>query len=329
MSIVPKRRRRPKVGPPRVPFGEQPDDERFGAVIQIAETFRKAARMAMAMRLLVLGALIVLVIFALMTLMEAVDSNKWGQALTFVLGPILAISAGIALWELWLRRPLIAYRREFKALVMPMIAAHFGDFRYDPDGYMASGELQRSGVVPEYRFQQSEDHFRGEYGGVGIEFADVTLSQPGRNHPIHVFQGLCVRIAAWKRLDGEVLLLRQPESDADDGFKPPAELGRVETAADGGFALYASEDAEAVQLVTPELTEWLAALADGLGDGSVRAAFHGGGLFVAVPADLDLFEPPPMSRSLIRYSGLRVLAGQFAAIMRIVDALKSDPNAPF
>ena len=103
----------------------------------------------------------------------------------------------------------------------------------------------------------------------------------------------------------------------------------METAADDGFAVFATADAEAVRLVTPGLTEWLAALADGLGAGNMRAAFCGDCLFIAVPTDLDLFEPPPMSRSLRRYTGLRVLAGQFAAIVRIVDALKSDPNAPF
>ncbi len=332
MSIIPTRRRRSKVGPPRRPFGESADDERFGYAIEAAESLRKSAWVALARRT-VLGAAFAALAAAGLSMAAALagpigEDPVW----TYGLGVTFFVAIMIAIWEFRLSDLVAAYRNGYKDLVMPMIAGHFGSFQYDRTGCVPGYDIRESGTLPGHHWHRSEDHFSGVYSEVKIEFAEVTLLQPGRNYPMPFHRALCVRIAAWKRLAGMTILRRETGSPGVGQVELPDGLRETTPPAGndaGGFDILASEDAEAARLATPALLEALTTLAEGLGDGTVRAAFYADCLFIAVPVDLDLFEPPPMTGSLRRYTGLRVLAGQFAAIVRIVDILKSDPNAPF
>lgn len=332
MSIIPTRRRRSRVGPPRRPFGESADDDRFGYVIEAAESLRKSAWAALARRT-VLGAVFAALLATGLTLAAAlVGPTGDGPIWTFGLGFVLFLAIMVAVWEFRLSDLVAAYRNGYKELVMPMVAAHFGTFRYDRTGCVPSIDIRDSATLPDHHWHRSEDHLSGEYSGVKIEFAEVTLLQPGRNHPMPIHRALCVRIAAWKRLAGKTVLRREIDSpdsgqvDLPEGLEGATPPGGTDT---GGFDILATAESDAVRLATPTLLGALTTLAEGLGSGTVRAAIYGECLFIAVPVDLDLFEPPPMTRSLRHDTGLRVLTGQFAAITRIVDVLKSDPNAPF
>ena len=259
---------------------------------------------------------------ALGTLGAALRDFEWGA---YTIPPLLA-ALGLGWWAVQPRRRYIS---AYKTRILPVIAASFGEFRYEETGQIEVQRLRGSTLLPSYDYYESEDMFVGRYKGVDVELAEVRLrKQRGTGktrHTVTVFKGLFALLSVHKAFSGKTIVKRDAGAVVNWLGKQFDDTERVvleDPEFEQRFEVYATDQIEARYLLTPAFMERLTQLATDLGGGQLQAAFYNERLFLMVPNDGNLFEPPSMTTTIRKKTGVLRIARELENVLSMIDILK-------
>jgi hypothetical protein len=81
-------------------------------------------------------------------------------------------------------------KRSFKEnVIKSMIEMIDPSFEYHPYQYISSKEFKKSQFIKSWSSYNGEDHFKGIYKGIGLEFSEIHISQKSDKTNITVFKG--------------------------------------------------------------------------------------------------------------------------------------------
>ncbi len=248
---------------------------------------------------------------------------------------VAAFAAGAGIWY-WMNGPARAFRAEYKSNLLPKIAEEFGNFTYQLKGGIAAERMRPSKLLPHYHRYKHEDHFAGEFEGVGIEFNEAILKQRRRSgkstHYVTVFQGLFVILDMNKNFEGHTIVRR--DAGAFNLLGGLGSLDRVkleDPEFERQFEVYGTDQIEARYLLTPAFMERLKALTSSVGASSFECAFYQDQLLILMKhsqamAKNGLLEPGKLSETVHDASSITKIADEFAAICGLIQELKLHEN---
>ena len=243
---------------------------------------------------------------------------------------ILPIGAVLGL-GFWAIQPRQRYISTYKSQVLPVIAGTLGSFTYDEKGKIGESRLRGSTLLPHYDDYKSEDKFTGSYKGVDIELAEVKLTREqgsGKDRKtVTVFKGLFALLSTHKTVNGKTVIKRDAGAIVNwlgEKFGGMERVSLEDPAFEERFEVYGTDQIEARYLLTPAFMERLTALAMHMGDGRLQAAFYDEQLFVMVPNQKDLFEPPSIFTSVLKDTGVARISRELGDVLSIIDILKLD-----
>jgi len=247
--------------------------------------------------------------------------------------PQLAIVAGIAGAGIVGvgRSPLGKIAKEAKSLIVEPVARHLAlEFTPEPEPVQSIYDHNRVGIVPGWDRADYEDHITGNRNGIDFEFFEAHLEDKRtrrdsngntRTEWVTVFRGQCVRFDFHKRFFGHTLVTRDMGVFNMLGGvgKSGMQRARLEDPTfEKAFEVYTTDQVEARFLLTPDLMQRLVDLERTFHGDSLRCAFEGGEMFIAVEG-ADLFEPGSMFTPLDNPDRIRELLDDFAAIFHLID----------
>lgn len=251
----------------------------------------------------------------------------------FTPSPLVAVAGfagGAGLW-FWGERRLEPLRRETKRLLVEPVSRQFG-MAFDP-APPRPDEIdlcEQMGLTPSFDRAAFEDRLSGERGGAPfvlfeahLEERRTTVDSRGRTRTswVTVFRGLCLKVRFSRPFSGVTRVFRDAGLfNAMVSFGRGGERVRLEDPVfEKTFEVYSTDQIEARFILTPDFMERLLSLEAAFKGQSLRCAFTGGEMLLALEAR-GLFEPGSMDRPLEDLERVQVILKDFAAVFLLIDA---------
>lgn len=254
-------------------------------------------------------------------------SGDRGAGITFlVMGAIFA----------WATHPRRQYTKAYKIDILPKIARLFGDFTYNVAGKINMGLMLPSKIVPGHNIYDSEDHFRGEYEGITMEFAEITLKQRTRSgkstSTVTTFKGLAVLLdTKHKRFFGHTTIeqnsgkmmqwLKEKTGGMERADMVDPEFEKI-------FDAWTNDQVEARYLIDPLMIEKLKGLYAEYDGQKMAAAFYENKMLILVASKRNHFEPAGIYTPATDPVSILTMKKEVGEILSIIDKLSLyDPKA--
>jgi hypothetical protein len=220
-----------------------------------------------------------------------------------------------------------AYRRLYKARVLPQLAAQFGALDYRPAELPDLDLLRADRIFCAFDRSVAEDEIFGHYRGLTLSIVELTLTQGSGKNRRTVFDGLVTRIALPRRLSGTTAIVA--DGGLFDDFRDlwtgkGGERVRVEDPRfEALYEVYGTDQIAARALLTPAFMERFLTLGERSGFGRPAALARDNGLLIVLPKQghANLFEPPAYWRSAASEDALIKLYHDIEGVLRAADAV--------
>ncbi|HEX2562119.1 DUF3137 domain-containing protein [Phenylobacterium sp.] len=220
-----------------------------------------------------------------------------------------------------------AYRRRYKAKVLPALAAQFGALSYRPAISPDLAALRRQRIFREFDAATAEDEIHGTYRGVPVRIVELKLTVGSGKNRRTVFDGLVTELELPRGLSGTTAVIADGGAFGnlvDRMRSSGAERVRLEDPAfEAQYEVYGTDQISARALLTPAFMERFMALSGLPGFVRPLALAEDNRLTVVMSkaAGGDLFEPPDYRKSAASRQALVELHDDVAAVLRLADAL--------
>ena len=264
-------------------------------------------------------------------LLDNVLPIGWSGTVTVAAWVWLVVGAIVAVAKYLL--PGIAayanYRSRFKQDIVAEIFKVVCPYAvYDPLQGITEAVFDAPGLFSTRGGFESDDRVRGRFGDTAFEASEVgrSYSTGGKNsHSYTVFRGLFFHLDSNRQVNGSVLI--EPAKARSHQIGDRGGVSQVhlsDEAFENMFKVYASNEAEARKLLTPEARANLLTLGEEAGR-SVFVAFKGRRVYVGVNYEEKLFEPG-IAASLSQ-ERVRQMASHFALVETVVGELGLNERA--
>lgn len=229
----------------------------------------------------------------------------------------------------WVTQPKREYARGYKEKILPKLAKVFGDFIYEASGKISMEKLKPSKIIPSFDNYKSEDYFKGTYKGVGMEFAEMKLTETrgsGKNRrTVTKFKGLCVLLDMQsKKFLGHTTLQRNA-GKITEWFKERSSKMKRARMADPEFEklfdAYTNDQVEARYLIDPLMIEDLKALYEEYDGKSMSAAWYDSKMLIMISSNHNHFEPADIKIPATDPESVLNMKHEIGQILGIVDRL--------
>ena len=184
------------------------------------------------------------------------SDDDGGAGLTIVL-------LGAAWW--WITQPKRQYAKAYKEKILPRLAKLFGNLTYQIDGKIDMDVMQPSKIVPHHHKYKTEDHFKGTFKGVDLEFSEIELKQRRRSNKrtryVTVFKGVAVLLKMQKKKFHGHTILERNAGKISEWFKERSKglkrANLVDPEFEKIFDVYTNDQVEARYLIDPIMIESL------------------------------------------------------------------------
>jgi hypothetical protein len=233
-----------------------------------------------------------------------------------------------------------AYRRRYKARVLPRIAARFGALDWRP-AQAPLDDYRRHRLFPDWDAAKAEDEIVGDYRGLPLSIVELTLTQGSGKKKRTVFHGLTCAVTLPRGLSGATVVV--PDKGMFGNLAErlrggPCEPVRLEDPDfEKAYEVYASDQISARALLTPAFMERFMALARSGRFGAPAALVQDNRLLMALASTggRDLFEPPSYLKPAAARDAVAQLHDDIEAVLRAADAVidldqaaRLQPRAP-
>jgi hypothetical protein len=296
-------------------------DKRLRAKVQHAAAKRTHAMRYFRLRSLMLS-LSAMLALGLVVFMHATDNP--GPVIRAILQILLVCLAVLAF--LWARRPLRNYEKKIKALILPEVFAFFGPFKYETNGGIRKDIIRASRLFEDWRTCRFEDHITGNYEGINLEMAEITLQRKSRHQDDRyiALQDLVLVFYLGRRLGGHTIVTTAPSHLHPSA---PRELPRVDITHSNfkqHFTAYGDNSHEAHDLLQVGLVENLIYLVQQPEVAELSCSFFENKLVVKISNRQNLFEPRPLKESALDTSDIRKFVAQTHAVLQIISTFAQD-----
>lgn len=227
-------------------------------------------------------------------------------------------------WAAW--RLSEAYRKLYKARVLPRIAAAFGPLDWRP-ARPPLDEFRRHRLFPDWDRAKAEDEIFGDYRGMPVSIVELTLTQGSGKKKRTIFHGLTCAVTLPRGLTGTTVVV--PDKGAFGNFAErlrggPCEPVRLEDPDfEKAYEVYGSDQIAARALLTPAFMERFLTLARSGRFGAPAALVQDNRLLMALSSrsGRDLFEPPSWLMPAAARDAVTQLHADIEAVLRAADAV--------
>lgn len=246
------------------------------------------------------------------------DPADSGDLLAF-----LAMGAvGGYLWASWSLGE--AYRKTFKARVLPKLAAGFGPLAWRP-AEPPLDDIRR--LFPAFDSCEAEDEIHGDYRGLPLSIVELKLTRRRGKNTVTVFRGLTAAVTLPRGLAGTTVVVpdRGPFGNLArslrEGALQPVRL--EDPAFEKAYEVYGADQIAARALLTPAFMERFMAMAGSGRFGAPVALVRDNRLLMALETlgDRNLFEPPSYRKPAAGRAALTQMREDIAAVLKAADAV--------
>ena len=282
-----------------------------------------------------LNASIVAAILVILLYVGLAATGNLHVPLPFLLIPVLI---GIAVVAFIHSSNAKSYRTAFKTLIIARLVSAIGpQLSYVANGYISEGDFRASQLFRSPDRYNGEDLVNGQHGETQLRFSEIhaeyrTRDSKGRTQWHTIFRGLFFIADFNKQFMGITMVLPDTAERLFGGFGQSLqalgtklsfsnrELVKLEDPEfEQQFVVYATDQIEARYLLSMSLMRRLLDFRHKAGC-EVRAAFVASQLYVALPLNENLFEPP-MFGAALDVASLDQYVEQLRFVLGIVDDL--------
>jgi len=219
-----------------------------------------------------------------------------------------------------------AYRRLYKARVLPRLAAGFGQLAWRP-AQPPLDEFRRHRLFPDWDDHEAEDEIFGEYRGMPLSIIELKLTKGSGKNERTIFHGLTATVTLPRGLRGTTVVIpdRGMFGNLAERLRGgPCQPVRLEDPVfEKAYEVYGSDQVSARALLTPAFMERFMAFAAAGHFGAPAALVQDNRLLMALGAvgDRNLFEPPSHSKPAAGREALTRLHDDIAAVLKAADAV--------
>ncbi len=242
---------------------------------------------------------------------------------------IIAFLVGGVLFH-WVTGVRRQYVEDYKAMVLPMVAASF-NFRYLRTGGVPLSKVAEAVIIPPYTTIKTEDLFFGDYKGAAVYVSELDLWQryetiDNKKREQEVFSGLAILIELPRApLAGQVAVIPRTQTITAAlqgklrGFQ---HVDMVDPYFEKKYRAYGTDQIESRFVLHPAMVERIERLEHPLVPGRVSVSFISGCVLVLVPIRQNLFEPPALAIPATDADSIRMLEHELQQALGLVDALE-------
>jgi hypothetical protein len=226
----------------------------------------------------------------LLIVYESLDMSWWYHFFS-----LLAI---VAVFSFIYIRQKDNYVSEFKSKIMPSILQFINpELYYHPYNCISEDEFNACGLFSSPDRYTGKDYVEGYVGETHIRFSLVyaeeehertTTDDDGGSHTdtyyTTIFCGIFFSADFNKWFSGRTIVMQ-----GAPGFFTRGHIKLEDPRFNDKFTVYSSDQIEARYILTPNFMERISALSDKAG---ISLSFVGSRIYVAIPADYQLFQPP-------------------------------------
>lgn len=266
---------------------------------------------------------VLFIIFILLTILLLKYSLLNYNSLVFLL-----ILSSFLLW--WAFLPKKKYSHDVKKAVFKPIFRYLGDFSFSPNGNSNIEKFSASGILPEHKSYETEDHITGHYRKVNFEIEEVALYRSivaGKGK--EVYRGLIILLDCPKPFYGRTVVISSRSKLPKLLNKKYPDLKRVflkNPAVEAEYNVYGSSRDEAGYLLVNAFIERISNLGNVFAQYNpnkkrgVECSFFDNKLMLAVECRRNLFEIGSVF-SPITTDDLRMIIAQVHWLFKIIDTL--------
>lgn len=246
------------------------------------------------------------------------DPSDTGDLLAF-----MAMAAvGGYLWASWSLGE--AYRRTFKARVLPRLAAGFGPLAWRP-AEPRLDDVRR--LFPAFDDHEAEDEIYGDYRGLPLSIVELKLTRRRGKNTVTVFRGLTAAVTLPRGLAGTTVVVPDrglfgnlARSFREGAFQP---VRLEDPVFEKAYEVYGTDQIAARALLTPAFMERFMAMAASGRFGAPVALVQDNHLLMALETlgDRNLFEPPSYRKPAAGREALTQMREDIAAVLKAADAV--------
>lgn len=218
-----------------------------------------------------------------------------------------------------------AYRRLYKARVLPALARQFGDLTWRP-AQAPLDELKRHRLFGPFDAARAEDEIVGEHRGLPLSILELHLTRGSGKNRRTVFHGLLTSVTLPRALRGVTVVV------SDKGLGNLAELlpgGRAgarvrveDPEFEKIYEVYGTDQVGARALLTPAfMTRFVDFARSGRFGAPLVLAQDNRVTFALSRAGGDLFEPPSWWRPAAGREAIRQMSGDIESVLAAADAV--------
>lgn len=231
-------------------------------------------------------------------------------------------------------QPLRNYKTSVKTRVFPEILSFLGEtFKYSITTPYGVKSLKKSGIVPSFSSEKTEDFIHGEHKGVSIELMEAKLEQDSGDSSVTVFEGLCIKLGMNKNFSCKTIVKKDRGTavnwlagNVSHKFSSnTGDLQRVtleDPVFENSFEVYSNDQVEARYLLSTSFMERLLALQSHYGGVAVQASFYDNNLLLMIPSQHNHFETSSIYRRVDFRSEAKTVIREMQGIFQIVEILK-------
>ena len=215
------------------------------------------------------------------------------------------------------------YRRLYKDMVLPRLAARFGDMSYRAAHTPDLARLRDAGLFGDFDHVSAEDELFGSYHGLPVSIIELRLEAGSGDRSSLTFGGLLVEITLPRSLQGSTAVVATAgllTSIRDWLGKAGRQRVKLEDPKfEAVYQAWSTDQIAARALLTPAFMERLLALGDRNMFGRPMLLSDDNRLLLAIPRLERLFEPPSYLKPAASRAALVAMNDDIAAVLAVAD----------
>jgi hypothetical protein len=239
----------------------------------------------------------------------------------------LNLAGGIGAF-VWLQKPVEAFETSLRDKIMTVVCHLLGKASYDQAaGGFNLSPFDDAHLLSSYNRQTIKHHIKGSYRNCTFELAHAELKYSSGKSSSVAFDGLLLSVSVPRVARGKIIIVRDWGAILNQmaGWFTSGERVKIPNEDfESKYEVYAENQAEAVNFITPTFVRNFLALREMAGSDNIVAAFDGPRFLLAindVPVFLDGFFASTPATEL--RDSVAKIAHEVTLVHRIIDQLHS------
>lgn len=245
-------------------------------------------------------------------------------ARTVAIGLYACLIAFAVLAGVMIRRPTKTFIKKTKKHLLPDVFTFFGPFRYAVNGNLPVNVVRGSKLFENWQRIRFEDHISGNYDGLNLEMAEVTLQRKtkDKDQKYVALKDLVIVFYLGRKLSGQTIITLKDHDQKMDKSLHPITIDHSHF--ERFFSAHSSNASEARDVITPHLAKSLINLHKQPEVFDLACSFIDNKLLLRISNRQNLFEPRTMFQSALDTQDVRKFLSQIHSVLTIVKAFSEE-----